>query len=344
MKQKKLKKSTPFKIFASVIVSALLFCAVCAGWLYFDYKKNYPVDLVVPWVDSADREWLTKKSVWQQQYTNLPLNAIDESRFRQNDELKYMLRSVEKNLPWIRKIFLVTDHQVPSWLKLNHPKLTIVSHEDIFPHDALPVFSSAAIEARLPYIPALSEHFLFANDDTFVSTPLPKSYFFDENRNPKVYVRFKKRTHDSNLWLAQIKKAHELVAQKYPLNFVITPSHNIQPYRKSYFSETIQEYPEEFHQTTYSKFRQADDMNRIIVDLTDRMKKRNTFISENNTSDLPPACHWPFLLVSNNFDDLVTFEPCLFCLNDFEGKSQNAIETTKSILKYLWPEKSSFEK
>ena len=344
MKRKKQKKSNSFKIFNYVIAIMLSLYAACCAWSYFNQTKNYPVDLVVPWVDSADKEWLIKKSAWQQQYTDLPLNAIDESRFRQNDELKYMLRSVEQNLPWIHKIFLVTDHQVPSWLKLNHPKLEFVSHEDIFPHDALPVFSSAAIEARLPYIPALSEYFLFANDDTFVSTPLPKSYFFDQNGNPKVYVRFKKKTYDSNLWLAQIKKAHELVAQKYPLNFAVTPSHNIQPYRKSYFLETIQEYPEEFHKTTYSKFRQADDMNRIIVDLTDRMKKRNTFISENNTSDLPPTCHWPFLLVSNNFDDLATFEPCLFCLNDFEGKSQNAIETTISILKYLWPEKSSFEK
>ncbi len=344
MKQKKPKKSAHFKIFVCFIVMVFSAYAAYVGQWHPHQKKSYPVDLVVLWVDSADQEWLMKKNLWQKQYDNLPQNAVDESRFRQNDELKYLLRSLEQNLPWIHKIFLVTDHQVPSWLKLNHPKLQLVSHEDIFPHDALPVFSSAAIETRLPYIPSLSEHFLYANDDMFISTPLPKSYFFDENGNPKIYVRFKKRTYDSNLWLAQIKKAHELVAQKYPLHFVITPSHNIQSYRKSYFLEAIQEYPEEFHQTTYSKFRRADDINRVIIDLTDRMKKRNTFISENNTSDLPPSCHWPFLLVSNNFDDLVDLEPCLFCLNDFEGKSEDAIETTKRILEYLWPKKSSFEK
>ena len=330
MNRKTSKKSLHFKVLTFIFIIVLItISALIIGVNCFEKRqeKNYPVDLVVLWVDSADKEWLAKKTAWQQQYSGLPLNAIDESRFRQNDELKYLLRSVEQNLPWIHKIFLVTDHQVPSWLKLNHPKLKLVSHEDIFPQDALPVFNSLAIEARLPYIPSLSEHFLYANDDMFVSTPLPKSYFFDENTNPKLYVRFKKRTRTSNLWQVQIKKAHELVGKKYPLHFVITPSHNIQSYRKSYFLETIKEYSKEFHQTTYSKFRKPNDINRIIVDLTDRMKKRNTFISENNTSDLPPTCHWPFLF-----------------LNDFEGKSQNAIETTISILKYLWPEKSSFEK
>lgn len=338
MKKTNLKKCVLF-LFPLCCFTALF----TAAFLYAGYK-NFPVDLVVPWVDADDQSWFSKKTYWQNQFQNLPLNAIDESRFRQNGELKYLLRSVETNLPWIRKIFLITDHQIPRWLNVENPKIQIVYHEDIFPKDALPVFNSAAIEARLPFIPGLSEHFLYANDDYFAAAPLPKSFFFDSNGNPKVYVRFKKKTSTANLWLSQIKKAHELVAKKYPLQFAVIPSHNIQPYRKSYFAETLREYPEELKKTTYSKFRSPDDLNRIIVDLTDRMKKRNTFVSENNVSDLPPSCDWPFLLVSSRFDKLTRLKPCLFCLNGYEGKSQEAVNLTVSILKYLYPRKSAFEK
>ena len=44
-------------------------------------------------------------------------------------ELRYSLRSVEKYAPWIRNIYIVTNGQIPSWLKVDHPRLTIVSHE-----------------------------------------------------------------------------------------------------------------------------------------------------------------------------------------------------------------------
>lgn len=45
-----------------------------------------------------------------------------------NDELKYSLRSVEKYMPWFNHIYLVTNGQVPHWLNLTHPKLTVVTH------------------------------------------------------------------------------------------------------------------------------------------------------------------------------------------------------------------------
>lgn len=344
LKQKKKSKRTLIRF---IIPLCLTIFVLLIGSLFYRHasdKTDYPVDLVFLWVDSNDEVWAAKKRFWQEQYGSLPENAIDTSRFRQFDELKYALRSVEKNLPWIRNIFIVTDNQTPAWLNTNNPKIKIINHTQIFPKEALPVFNSNAIEARLPYIPGLAEHFLYANDDCYVRVPLEKSFFFDEKENPRLFVRFKKQTYDSNLWLAQIKQAHEMVASKYPLHFVITPSHNMQAYRKSYFLEAIKEFPEQFKQTTFSKFRQATDVQRVLVDLSDRMKNRNTMISENNTSALPLNCQWPFLLVSQNFWDLQNMLPCLMCLNDFEGKTDDEIDLTLKILNQLWPHKSEFEK
>ena len=54
------------------------------------------------------------------------------NRFNDNNELKYSLRSVEKNMPFIRNIFIVTNGQIPSWLNLNNSKIKIVTHKEIF--------------------------------------------------------------------------------------------------------------------------------------------------------------------------------------------------------------------
>jgi len=57
-------------------------------------------------------------------------DATAANRYRDNDELKYSLRSLVKNAPWIRHVYLVTDNQVPSWLniKSNHITVIIVHH------------------------------------------------------------------------------------------------------------------------------------------------------------------------------------------------------------------------
>jgi UDP-N-acetylglucosamine-lysosomal-enzyme len=79
---------------------------------------------------------------------------MSPNRYRDSNELKYSLRSLIRNAPWIRHIYIVTDNQVPSWLNLESGKLTLISHEDIFENKShLPVFSSPAIEAHIHRIP-----------------------------------------------------------------------------------------------------------------------------------------------------------------------------------------------
>lgn len=56
----------------------------------------------------------------------------------------------------MRRIYLVTDDQIPHWLDTQHPRLTIVTHKELFGDraaDALPVFSSPSIETQLHNIP-----------------------------------------------------------------------------------------------------------------------------------------------------------------------------------------------
>ncbi|KAF8795915.1 N-acetylglucosamine-1-phosphotransferase like protein [Argiope bruennichi] len=76
---------------------------------------------------------------------------ISASRFTDNEELRYSLRSLEKHAPWVRHVYIITNGQIPYWLNLDNPFVTIVTHEEIFPNNShLPTFSSPAIEYVWP--------------------------------------------------------------------------------------------------------------------------------------------------------------------------------------------------
>ena len=45
---------------------------------------------------------------------------------------RYSFRSLEKFAPWIRKVYLVTNGQVPSWLDISNPRIQVVTHKEIF--------------------------------------------------------------------------------------------------------------------------------------------------------------------------------------------------------------------
>ena len=76
--------------------------------------------------------------------------------FSDFNQLKYSFRSIEMYAPWIRNIFIVTNGQKPSWVKIDHPKISVISHSEIFEDETdLPTFNSMAIEVHLHKIPGL---------------------------------------------------------------------------------------------------------------------------------------------------------------------------------------------
>lgn len=112
-----------------------------------------------------------------------------ENRFRDNEELRYSLRSVWKFAPWVRKIWIVTNGQVPHWLKINHPRLEVVPHSRIFRNKKhLPSFSSPSIEANLHLIPGLSDKFLYFNDDVMLGNEVWPDDFYSPTRGQKVFL------------------------------------------------------------------------------------------------------------------------------------------------------------
>ena len=136
--------------------------------------KIAEIDFVIPWVDGSDPQWQKKRALYLEKETG----DSRPQRYRDMDLLRYWFRGIEQFAPWVRKIWFICDQQPPLWLNLNHPKLSIVRHEDFIPSEYLPVFSSHPIELNMFRIPGLSEQFVYFNDDTFLLRPVSEAFFF----------------------------------------------------------------------------------------------------------------------------------------------------------------------
>lgn len=83
----------------------------------------------------------------------------------------------------------MTNGQIPYWLDLDCPFVTVITHSQIFPDlDHLPTFSSPAIEAHLHRIPGLSESFLYFNDDVFLGKEIWPEDFYTLSKGYKLYL------------------------------------------------------------------------------------------------------------------------------------------------------------
>lgn len=131
------------------------------------------VDIVVTWVDGNDELWRRERSKYKREKGD-KIN----SRYRDWGFLKYWFRSIEKNAPWVNRIFFVTYGHYPQWLNLDNEKLVLVKHSDFIPEEYLPTFSCRPIEFNLHRISGLSEKFVYFNDDMFLLKPTTESDFF----------------------------------------------------------------------------------------------------------------------------------------------------------------------
>ena len=149
-----------------------------------------PIDAVYTWVNGSDPELRRQLRTTLTRLGRPPLpEAATANRFADSEELRYSLRSLQLHAPWVRRVYLVTNGQVPSWLDLDHPRITLVTHEEIFANKShLPTFSSPAIEVHLHRIPGLSEHFLYLNDDFFLGRPVSVEDFVSPDGVYSVYL------------------------------------------------------------------------------------------------------------------------------------------------------------
>ena len=98
--------------------------------------EDYPIDVVITWVDGDDPEWKQEKLKFEHSLAGDALPSQSDSsddcdeRYRDWDMLRYLFRGIEKFMPWVRTIHFVTCGQIPVWMNVNHPQLNLVNHRD----------------------------------------------------------------------------------------------------------------------------------------------------------------------------------------------------------------------
>lgn len=308
------------------------------------------IDLVYLWVDGNDPDWLSRKRAFTGEYDNKDDNNCS-ARFEQNDELKYSLRSVEKYMPWIRNIFIVTDNQTPSWLDTTNPKVKIIDHKDILPEESLPCFNATVIECFLYKIPGLSEHFIYANDDMFAGDMLTQDFFFAEDGLPMIMLshdpfegiimRLKKlfNLHISS-YRQMIDKAARLVRDKFGKYYSDVPHHNFDAYLKSDYRKVVEDvFEKEISANISSHLRNPNDVQRVIVYYYALAVKRGhmKYVERNESCRI--RVHKPDFM-----GYIERYRPKLFCLNDSEHATESDRKRIRPFLEGLFPDKSKFEK
>ena len=326
-----------------------------------DKTISFPIDLVYLWVDGNDPVWREKRNRVYAGLGNEPHNS--EARWRDNDELKYSLRSVEKYAPWINRIFIVTDNQCPEWLDTTNTKIQIIDHSQIFPANALPIFNSQAIESVIYKIPGLSEHFILGNDDTLFSAPVSPQDFFNSDGTTIVRLSGARmrgsKARKGDMYVKTVYRMRDLVHRRFGVKIHYRPHHNFDSYRVSDFKKCEELFKNEWKATKYSRFRSKEDIQRYIVGyyviatgqgrmkrvgrynrLPGIMDKIRAFFGNRFASDSRciPADKGDYMRVMDKYN------PKMFCINDSEKTTDKDRERIVAFLEALFPVKSAFEK
>ena len=126
------------------------------------------MDIVYTWVDDSFPGYLEELN----RHAADPRD-LNPNRTRDNLEVvRYSLRSVARNCPWVRRVHFVTCRpQVPDWLNTDHPGLRVVHHDRIIPPEVLPTYNSFCIGSYLHEIPDVTPRFVYLEDDMLIGAP-----------------------------------------------------------------------------------------------------------------------------------------------------------------------------
>ena len=129
--------------------------------------EKEPIDILIKYIDLRDPV-LKREGIHQIQ------------KDYDNEELRYSIRSILKNIPWIRKIFILMPNDKVRFLKeysFIKDKIVYVKDKDFLGYDSS---NSLAFQFRYWKMEkfGISNNFIAMDDDCFIGKPLKKKDFF----------------------------------------------------------------------------------------------------------------------------------------------------------------------
>ena len=228
----------------------------------------FEIDAVITWVDGADPSHSQKRDRYlAQAETPLHDNGTNPHRWVCSDELNFCVRSIANHAPWVRRIWIVTDEQIPILAPLPAnfaEKISIVDHREIFAglDKALPTFNSLSIETMLWRIPELSDHFLYFNDDVFLTAPVTHADFFAGN-GPVLRGKWTDHSamavssisRDDASLLNHFNQINAAGMIGYTADHVFESAHVVHPMQRSVMAELFDADPDAFVRNASFRFR-----------------------------------------------------------------------------------------
>ncbi len=314
-----------------------------------------PVDIVYLWVDGSDPVWRGKRNAafaqWQLQNPHeLAAFGNTAGRYRDNHELLFNLRALERFFPDHGHVYLVTDGQTPAWLQ-DSDNLTVVDHRDLFPADTQCVFDSGHIESYLHHIEGLSERFFYMNDDVFFGATVDVDWWFGDRL--KVFSELDQvpdydalQQEESALVNASLL-SRDWLRQRYP-QYLHDPrvyAHSPRPMLKSAMVELERIAAELFAQVRSTAFR-SWKVPPIVSDLVPRWMVHVGYADQSSLDPLyistgDDCAEAQLTTLLNEFGQLP-----FFCINDTcdeAGEDDVRLIRVSETLQQLLPESSSFE-
>lgn len=332
--------------------------------------QTFDIDFVLPWVDGSDENWIKSFNEYAPREKQKSLDFSAE-RYRDYGLLKYWFRGVEKFAPYVRKIHFITNGQLPTWLNLENPKLHWVKHSDYIGKEYLPVFSSHPIEMCIHKISDLAEHFVYFNDDFFLTAPTSPSFFFKKGlpcdyaiSNIQIPIRsvmrnivlndlteinrcFDKKTYIKKNFFKYFNARYgrmnirTLVCMLWSETTGFQNFHFPQPYLKSTFEEVWKNCPTILNKTMSSRFRSENDVNQWLFRYwqlckgdfypINPRKDRKYFELDMDIEEICSA------IQNQEYKEIVLNDAKC---NDFSERMERIVNSFEAIL----PEKSGFEK
>lgn len=314
------------------------------------------MDLVYLWCDDTDTNWseLRKKHLPKEK---LDKQVVCKGRFAQNDELKYSLRSVEKYMPWVNNIYIVSACKMPQWLNVNHHKIKIISEKSLM-DKYNPVLNSNAIETFWADIEGLSENFIYMNDDNLLAAPTKPQDLIDEYGKIICRMIYNKNSERLTPYCHTIINMQKISAEKFGYECSYHPHHNLDVYNKTAFKQYNKMCAELVEQTRNNRFRTAQDWQRVLISyyMLATGSGKLKIINACKMSWLQWLKHnllnfgkKDSLILPLNFktkkyyNKLNRYKPKFLCMEDNEHSNDDDRARGKAFLQLLFPYKSEFE-
>lgn len=318
---------------------------------------DFPVDIVYTWVNHRDPAW---KAMYKEKTGREPEDrghddATSIDRYMNRDELKFSLRSVGLYAPWVRKVYVVSNCAPPDWLRCDTddenalPSVVWVDHSQIIPQECLPTFNSHAIESRLHHIPGLADHFVYFNDDFFLTRPTDASDFFHSNGLSKSimepYGTVIGPVHpDDPDYLNAARNGKRLIEESFGRSPTCLHKHTPYSLRRDVLLEMEERFKDSYRRTTASAFRTQSDVSTVsfLYHHYAYVTGRAAYSGRDAWLVKPQSARYQRRLASLLESPR---RPVSVCLNDGAGSvghsnwNQHVIE----FLKALYPDASRFE-